>query len=179
MQSEYMKIPKERLAVLIGKNGETKKEIEQRTGVKIEVDSKSGEVEISSKPNNALNYYIAINIVKAIARGFSPEHALLLLGEDYYLDVIDLTDYVGKKEKEIANKKGRVIGRRGKMRSTIEEQTNTLISVYGKTIALIGRAEEMGTARRAVEMLLEGAQHTSVCDFLRKKRFLAEKEFEI
>ena len=179
MQPEFIKIPKERVAVLIGKQGETKKEIEQRTGVRLGVDSKTGEVQITSKPENALNYYIAINIVKAIARGFSPKHAFLLLDEDYYLDIIDLTDYVGRREKEIANKKGRVIGRQGKMRKTIEEQTNTLLSVYGKTIGLIGRAEEMGTARKAVEMLVEGAQHTTVHDFLKRKKFAAKKEFEL
>ena len=39
-----IKIPKERIAVLIGKKGEVKKTLEGETGTKILVDSKEGDV---------------------------------------------------------------------------------------------------------------------------------------
>ena len=42
-----IKIPKERVAVLIGKKGETKRLIENETATKIEVDSQEGDVTIS------------------------------------------------------------------------------------------------------------------------------------
>jgi len=44
-----LKIPKERVAVLIGKNGEVKKELEEYTSAKIEIDSKEGDVKITGK----------------------------------------------------------------------------------------------------------------------------------
>ena len=47
MASEYryeLKIPKDRIAVLIGKNGEVKREIEELTESRIEIDSKEGDV---------------------------------------------------------------------------------------------------------------------------------------
>ena len=100
--------------------------------------------------------------------GFSPKNALTLLEDDVFLDVIDVTDFVGEKEKEIAHKRGRVIGSHGSIRKDIEEHCDTMVSVYGKTIALIGRAEGMYKARRAVEMLLEGASHHIVLSFLKK-----------
>ncbi|HIH21368.1 MAG: RNA-processing protein [Candidatus Diapherotrites archaeon] len=154
---ELVRIPKDRVAVLIGKNGETKAVIEKATKTKLNIDSKSGEVEIEGKSEKALEYYIATQVVKAIARGFSPEHALKLLDENYYLDIIDIEDFVGKREKELLSKKGRLIGKQGKVREKIEEETGCLVSVYGKTVSIIGTPESMEIARKAVEMILKGS----------------------
>ena len=41
-----MKIGKNRIAVIIGKNGETKKEIEDVLGVQINLDSITGDLEV-------------------------------------------------------------------------------------------------------------------------------------
>jgi len=76
-----LKIPKERVAVLIGKSGETKKEIEKATKTHIEVDSKEGDIFI--KANDGLAIYTAKEVITAIGRGFNPEIALLLLKVDY------------------------------------------------------------------------------------------------
>ena len=42
--------------------------------------------------------------------------------------------------------------------------------MYGKTIGIIGEAEKVMLARRAVESLLAGATHTSVYKWLEKKK---------
>ena len=72
-----VKIPKERVAVLIGKKGEVKKQIEETTGIAMEIDSKEGEVNVIG--DDALMLYSTREIIKAIARGFNPEIAMLLL----------------------------------------------------------------------------------------------------
>ena len=177
---EFVKIPKDRIAVLIGRKGETKKHVEKATKTKIDVDSKSGEVEVSTDGDNALEFYIATQIVKAIARGFSPEHALKLLDENYYLDIIEIEDFVGKREKELLSKKGRLIGKQGKVREKLEEETSCLISVYGKTVSLIGRPEDMESARKAVEMILHGSSIDYALNSLKKAKSRAElNEFEV
>ncbi len=170
---EYLKIPKERIAVLIGKNGETRKEIEKLTKTKIEVDSKTGDVDLQGE--NAITFYISLNIIKAIARGFSPAHAFTLKNEDYFFESIDLKEMLGKNDNLIQQKKGRVIGRNGKTRKDIEEKTNTFVSVYGKTVSIIGKAEEMEKAKKVIEMLLEGASHSTAEAVLKE----GEKEIEI
>ncbi|MFH1255749.1 MAG: KH domain-containing protein [Candidatus Diapherotrites archaeon] len=167
MLTELVKVPAERIAVLIGKKGETKRELEQKTKARIDVDSESGEVEVSGK--NAEGVVKAESVVKAIARGFSPEKAFMLLKEDFFLEIIDLAEELGKKGKRLESKKGRVIGRHGLFREEIEKKTKAFVSVYGKTICLIGTEGEIGKALRAVEMLLEGAKHKSVKKFLDKK----------
>ena len=72
--SYELKIPKERVAVLIGKKGEIKKQIEQATNTKLKIDSKEGDVEISGE--DALKLYATREIIRAIGRGFNPEIAM-------------------------------------------------------------------------------------------------------
>jgi len=176
MLEEYLKIPKERIAVVIGTNGETKREIEKLTNTKIEVDSEDGDIDVSAEEGNAINFYIALNIIKAIGRGFSPEHAFLLKNEENTLEIIDLKEELGKSEKMLKTKRGRVIGRKGKARKEIEEKTNCLVSVYGKTIAIIGKVNNIENARKAVDLLLGGASHKTAHAFLARKE---RKKFEL
>ena len=66
--------------------------------------------------------------------------------------------------------KGRVIGREGKSRKLIEELTECNISVFGKTISIIGLPESAANARQAVESLLRGSTHSNVYNWLEKRR---------
>ena len=172
-----LKIPKERIGVLIGKEGEIKKQIEDSTDTQLDIDSQEGEVVISA--DDGLKLYDAKEIIKAIARGFNPETALILLKSDYILEVVDMRDFAGKNKTTMIRLKGRVIGREGKSKREIETFTETQISVYGKTIAIVGRVEDVPNARKAIENLLQGATHASVFKFLEKmKRWRYAGKFE-
>lgn len=170
MPEEYMyelKIPKERVAVLIGIKGEVKKDIEATTKTTIKVDSKEGDVSVSGK--DALGLYNAREVIKAIGRGFNPEVAQLLLKPDYCFEIITITDFAKTKVSE-KRLKGRVIGAEGKSRKLIEELTESFISVYGKTIAIISEPETALIAKQAIESLLNGSTHANVYKWLEKKR---------
>lgn len=162
-----LKIPKARIAVLIGTNGSTKKELEEYSNTKIDVDSNEGLVTVSG--NDAVKLYMVKEMMLAIGRGFNPETAKLLLKQDYSMEVLRLDDFADKK-KQLDRVRGRVIGKKGKSRETIEKLTETSISVYGKTISIIGLSENVVMARNAIEMLLEGATHSSVYRRLEKYR---------
>lgn len=165
--SYALRIPKERVAVLIGKKGETKNELEELTGIEIDVDSKEGEVTITG--NDAIKLYTIREVIKAIARGFNPDVAKNLLKQDYVYEQISIKDYA-KTQNHLLRLKGRVIGAEGKSRKTIEELSEADISVYGKTIGIIGRADNVDIARRAVQSLLTGSPHSNVYKWLEKKR---------
>ena len=83
-----LKIPKERIAVLIGTKGKIKLDLEKSTNTKIDVDSAEGEVTVSGQDGIAL--FVAREIIRAIGRGFSPEIAFLLQKQDYGLEIIPL-----------------------------------------------------------------------------------------
>ena len=162
-----LKIPKERIAIMIGKAGSVKKQIETATNSMLHIDSEEGEVKLIG--NNAIGLYVAREIVRAIGRGFNPDIAMLLMKNDYGLEMVNVTDFADTVN-DLKRLKGRVIGEDGKSRRAIEELTGCNISVYGKTVAILGALEWLSSARRAIEALLSGSPHSSVYHWLEKRR---------
>lgn len=165
--SYELRIPKERIAVLIGTDGGTKKQLEAELGIKVLVDSKEGDVSVTGV--DAVKLYTAKEVIRAVGRGFNPNLALLLLKHDYAFELIDLSDYA-KTSASMQRLKGRIIGTQGKSRRVIEESTDSHISVYGKTIAIIAPIESIMIAKQAVNNLLSGSTHSSVYRWLERKR---------
>ena len=164
---KYLKIPMERVGVLIGHNGEVKKELETRSGLKIEINSKDGEVLIDDhESKDPLMSLMIENVIKAIGRGFSPEKAEYLFRDDADFFIFDLHDYVGKKDTHIRRLKSRVIGKEGKTKRVLEELTDSKISVYGHTISIISDMEKMNILKKSIDMLLTGSKHATVYRFV-------------
>lgn len=176
------KIPRERIGVLVGLDGKIKKIIEQRLNVKIEVNSKSGEVKLTlalDEPDPS-KLFMARDVILAIGRGFSPTKAFKLFNEEISFRILNLQDYLGKSQTSILRIKGRIIGRNGKTRKNIEEFTGTRVSVYGNTVSIIGEWEPLKVATDAVELLIKGSLHRSVYRFLEYKRNdLKKSEMEL
>lgn len=166
--SYELKVPRNRVAVIIGKEGSVKKDIEESTKTKLNIDSKEGDVFVSGE--DALGLYTAREIIKAVGRGFNPDIAKLLLKADYIFEIVDLSEFAGKSKDAMLRLKGRVIGKEGKSRRLIEELTECNISVFGKTIGIIGLPEAAANARQAVESLLRGSTHANVYKWLEKRR---------
>jgi ribosomal RNA assembly protein len=164
---EYeIKIPRERIAVLIGVKGQIKRQIEEATKSRLKVDSEEGDVFVSG--DDSIGLMTARDIVKAIGRGFNPEVAMRLLKQDYSFESVDMTDFA-RNVKDIPRVRGRVIGTKGKSRKKIEELTQTSISVYGKTVGIIGQIEKVDLAKQAIESLLNGSPHSKVYLKLERK----------
>ena len=174
------RVQKARIAVVIGKNGETKAEIERLLGVKVELNSKTGDCEVIPDINNSnynpLNLLTAQKVIRAINRGFNPIKAMKLLEDTYDLEVFNLFLILGKSEKRIKRIKGRVIGRNGEMRKAIERYAESFVSVYGKTISIIADYENLQISRKAISMLINGMPHHTVLKFLENKYNLKKKE---
>jgi ribosomal RNA assembly protein len=179
----FLRIPAERVGVLIGPEGVTKKNIEERLLVKLEVNSETGDVTIalSEKATDPSLLFRAKDVITALGRGFSPEHAFRLVRDDEaILDVIDLRTVFGRSETDIKRVKGRIIGMNGKTRKIVEELTDTCLAVYGHTVSIIGTIEEAEIAREAIQMLVKGSMHGTVYRFLhRKRRDLKKKKLEL
>ena len=112
MVTQHVKIPRERIGVLIGQNGFVKDDLERKSRSIITVDSIEGEVSIESPSDgDPLLALRVAEVVKAIGRGFSPENARALLDDDLLLfEVISLADL---SPKTLSRTKGRVIGQNG------------------------------------------------------------------
>lgn len=173
-----IRIPEERIGVLVGPNGSMKRFIEEKSKVSLEIDSDNGTVSITSV-EDPLQVLRVMDLVKAIGRGFSPENALTILDDEMLmLDVLDISKAAGTRN-DMERIKGRIIGKDGRSREIMEQLSGTKVSVYGKTVAVIGYPQQIRVARVAIEMLVDGAPHGNVYSFLeRKHEDLAREELK-
>ena len=167
---QVVRIPVERVGAVIGKEGATKRFLEEEMGVRLEVDSKEGMVTVRSDSALKTDPFSATRVIEAIGRGFSPQRARRLLEDGTSLEVIDLRQYAGRSVNSLERIRGRVIGLKGKSRRVIEELTSCHLSVYGRTVAIIGEATEVQIASEAVRSLATGSQHKTVYNALQKAR---------
>ena len=172
-----IRVSRERIGVIIGKKGKVKNEIEKKCKVNLEIDSDYGDIVISPIENyDFVNIAKANEIIIAISKGFPPEKAFTLLEEDMIFQLLDLRDYSGKSTNSLGRIKSRIIGENGKARKTIEELTGTQISIYGHTVGIIGKSEEVKSTIDALNMLCKGNSHKFVYNFLQELRRKAKIE---
>jgi len=155
--NDFIKIPEQRKGVLIGKDGSVKEDLERLTKTRIEVND---DVVIEGE---SLNVIKAKDIIRAIGRGFSPEKAFKLLSDEYQLVVVSLGKETEKTMKRLLS---RVIGRKGLCKRRVESRTKTDISIYGKTISIIGNWKDVEKAEKVIEMVLKGKPHSYVYRYL-------------
>src|SRR5262245_42623658 len=90
-----------------------KTELEKRLKIKISVKGKSVRIE-----GEALDEYEAARVFEAMEFGFSSKRALTLLSEDIVFRKIPIKNFTRRKNlKEV---RGRIIGKEGKTKRTIE-----------------------------------------------------------
>jgi ribosomal RNA assembly protein len=166
---QHVKVPDDRIGVLIGAGGETMREIEERAEVRLDIDSESGNVRIE-KVGDPITGLKGPDIVKAIGRGFAPEDALRLLEDDMVMfDVVDI-DAASRNKNDLRRNKGRLIGEDGRTRELMQELTGASVTIYGTTLGIIGGPQQVEAVREAAEMILDGAPHGAVYSFLERKR---------
>lgn len=173
---EYVVIPPDRVGALIGDGGKVKKTLEDRAAVKLEIDS-SGAVTITGDAGiDPLAVLKLKDVIKAIGLGFSAENAYELFEDENILDMIELTEFVAGSRQGVSRVKGRLIGEGGKTRRMMEETTSTRISVYGEHVSIVGDYEHSQVARKAIEMIAEGQQHSTVYRYLQRERGVLKKK---
>jgi ribosomal RNA assembly protein len=160
---KLIRIPNDRIAVLIGKSGNVKLKIESLCHVALDIDGETGEVLLKTKGDvEKIQPFKAMEIVTAIGRGFSPENAMTLLEGENALHVIDIREFAGKSNANIERIKGRIIGEGGRARRNMENLSGTYISVYGRTVSIIGDSSKLRLAVDAISSISSGSLHGAV-----------------
>ena len=174
---KLLRIPNERIAVLIGKSGNVKSEIERACHVALDINGDTGEVMVTSDAGVEQMWpFKAMEIIMAIGRGFSPENALTLLEGDNTLHVINLREFAGKSNASIERIKGRIIGEGGRARRNMENLSRTKISVYGKTVSIIGNTSKLRLVADAICSISNGSVHGAVYNKLEAANRKAKQE---
>ena len=166
---QHVKIPQDRIGVLIGEGGETMRRIEHEAEVRLDIDSQNGSVAVESVGDPLVGIK-GPDVVRAIGRGFKPDEALRLLDDDMMMfELIDI-DAATRNDNDLRRQKGRLIGENGRTRQLMEELTGADVVIYGSTMGIIGQPKQVDIVRRAAEMILDGAPHGAVYSFLERKR---------
>lgn len=159
-------IPVDRIGVL----SHVREDIEEAGNIKLTIDP-DGTITVDC--DDPVAEWKAIDVVKAIGRGFRPELAMNLFSEEYMLVVVDLKSMFNT-EKQRERMRSRVIGTKGKARKTIEEISGAFLCIYGNTVCILGRISEVTVAERGLLALLGGASHGSVYGILHKEKEKAD-----
>mgnify|MGYP001772841663 CR=1 FL=1 len=167
----YVTVPDEKLEVA----KDLARKISQSLGIGVAIDEKTKSIKITPGQGDVYTAYKVVNVFKALGLGFSEDDAMRLLSDDYSLAVVDLRNYA-RNEDDYRRIKGRIIGENGKAKRVIQEYTGVKIVIGDKEVAILGRVEQVEIARRAVEMLAEGKEHSTVYKFLDKSE--AELRFK-
>lgn len=167
-----IEVPEDRVGAILGKEGENKRKIEEKCGCKIYVTKNIVTVDCP----DSLTLMKVKNVITAIARGFSAEIVMKLIdNEDLVFESIDLSQLIP--EKAMQRILGRIIGKEGIMRKQIEDLLNVKLCIYDKYVSIIGDFESVTIAREAINMLINGAQHSTVIKFIERKRRELKSEF--
>lgn len=174
MRQSLPRVPKDRIAVLIGAKGATRRDLEKAAGCKhIQIDSSTGEIEVTWPDAGGYDPVKALklpDVIKAVGRGMAPSRAIQLLQDDWFFEMVDLREHVGKRSNQQRRIRARIIGSEGKIRKMIERHTGTEISIYKSTVVLVGEGAGLTNARQAIEMLASGSEHGTVLKYLEKER---------
>lgn len=174
MRQNLPRVPKDRIAVLIGAKGQTRRDLQEAAGCKeLSIDSISGDIDVIwGEPGtyDPVKAFKLPDVIKAVGRGMAPKRAIQLLQDEWFFEMVDLREHVGKRSNQQRRIRARIIGSEGKIRKMIERHTNTEISIYNSTVVLVGEENGLASARQAIEMLARGSEHGTVIKYLEKKR---------
>ncbi len=159
---DFIKIPEKRKLIL-EKNKKLKETIEKSTNTTITVND-----DISIE-GDGLEIFQTKQILKAFGRGFEINDCLSLLDDNYVLEIIDITEFT-KSRKRLKILKSRIIGTGGKTKKSIENHSETKISIFGKTVSIIGQWNKASISKEAIMMIIDGVSHQTLYKWLERKR---------
>lgn len=147
-------------------------ELEKILNVKIQV--KGREIEISGNP---VEEFEAEKVIDAITLGFEIKTALLLKEEEFLLEVLNIKDHT--KRRDLETIRARIIGTKRKTLTTLEELTKCFFEVKDNQVGIIGPAEWIENAQKAIISIIQGSKQANVYAYLEHHRIMPTEDLGI
>ncbi len=162
------------LGRILAHEGRNIKHLEKEFDAKILVKKGKYEADFIINGKNSVQEYIILEIFEALAVGFDLETAMLLKDEDFVFKKVELKKYVHGGRLEVI--KGRIVGAQGKSKRVIQNLSECYICLCDNSVSIIGHAENVELASRAIESLIRGSKHANVFKALEKGRAALREE---
>ncbi|MES1918167.1 pre-rRNA-processing protein pno1 [Bonamia ostreae] len=157
----FVRVPSNRKSILKKNWKDICDPIINQLKLQIRMNLAKGQIEIRKSPDTEIETALqkAYEFLKAFLSGFEVKDALAILRvDDIFIDSFMVTDVRKLPRGHLSRAIGRIVGKKGKTKFTIENATQTRIVVADQHIHLLGSFKNIRVAKATIVRLIVGSQ---------------------